>query len=183
MRDPMTASSGGEPGSADERDIAGLRDQIDRVERDARRRAARSVDLGGRAVVIAVAVFVLIIGQILPWMAGANGLDVLLGTGSGDAVGKASMVPRLFALTSALFGVVASALALTTRLWAFTWVCALGGWFASVDGVLAIWSRQSSHGDLGIGLVIAWVAMVVIAIQWFRTAWSRPDRDDPVGRE
>jgi hypothetical protein len=53
-------------------------------------------------------------------------------------------------------------------------VCALGGWFASVDGVLAIWSRQSSDGDLGIGLVVAWVAMVVIAIQWFRTAWSRP---------
>jgi hypothetical protein len=164
-----------EPGSADERDLAGLRDEIDRVERDAERRAARTVELGGRAVVISVAVFVLIVGQILPWLDGATGLEVLLGTGSGDAVGKASIVPRLFAATSLAFGVLASALALTTRRWAFTWVCALGGWFASVDGVLAIWSRQSSHGDLGIGLVIAWVAMVVIAVQWFRTAWSRPD--------
>jgi len=164
-----------EPGSADERDLAGLRDEIDRVERDAERRAARTVELGGRAVVISVAVFVLIVGQILPWLDGATGLEVLLGTGSGDAVGKASIVPRLFAATSLGFGVLASALALTTRRWAFTWVCALGGWFASVDGVLAIWSRQSSHGDLGIGLVIAWVAMVVIAAQWFRTAWSRPD--------
>ncbi|HEY0451316.1 hypothetical protein [Actinophytocola sp.] len=173
MRSPMTGSTGGEPGPADERDLAGLRDEIDGVER----RAARSVELGGRAVVIAVAVFVLIVGQILPWMDGATGWDVLLGTGSGDAVGKASMVPRLFAATSVLFGVLASALALTTRRWALTWVCALGGWFASVDGVLAIWSRQSSGGDLGIGLVIAEIAMVAIAIQWFRTAWSRPDTE------
>lgn len=171
----MTGSTGGEPDSADERDLAGLREEIDRVERDVRRRDARSVELGGRAVLIAVAVFVLIVGEILPWMSGATGFDVLLGTGSGDAVGKASMVPRLFAATSLAFGVLASAVALITRLWVFAWVCALGGWFASVDGVLAIWSRQSSHGDLGVGLVIAWVAMVVIAVQWFRTAWSRPD--------
>lgn len=171
----MTEPTGGEPGPADEPDIAGLAEQIDRVERDAQRRAARSVDLGGRAVVIAVAVFVLIVGQVLPWMSGATGFDVLLGTGTGDAVGKASAVPRLFAATSVGFGVLASMLALMTRRWALTWVCALGGWFASVDGVLAIWSRQSSHGDLGIGLVIAWVATVILASQWLRTAWSRPD--------
>jgi hypothetical protein len=177
MHDPMTDHPTGEPDPTaghDPPEIAGLREEIDGVEREAELRAARTVDLGGRAVVIAVAVFVLIVGQVLPWMSGATGFDVLLGTGSGDAVGKASMVPRLFAATSLAFGVLASALALTTRRWAFTWVCALGGWFASVDGVLAIWSRQSSHGDLGVGLVIAWVATVVIATQWFRTAWSRP---------
>jgi hypothetical protein len=166
MHGPMT-----DP--AEERDISGLRDEINRVGREAERRAARSVDLGARAMVIAVAVFVLIVGWVLPWMSGATGYDVLLGIGPG-AVGKASMVPRLFAGTSLAFGVLASALALTTRLWALAWVGALGGWFASVDGVLAIWSRQSSHGDLGVGLVIAWVAMVVIASQWFRIAWSRP---------
>ena len=147
-----------------------LRKEIDQVER----RAARTVDLGARAMVIAVAVFVLIVGLVLPWLSGAAGYEVLLGTGSGDAVGKASMVPRLFAATSLLFGVLASAVALMTRLWVVAWVGALGGWFASVDGVLAIWSRQSSEGDLGIGLVIAEVAMVVIAAQWFRVAWSRP---------
>ena len=104
--------------------------------------------LGGRGLVISVAVFVLIVGWVLPWMAGATGYEVLLGIGPG-AVGKASMVPKLFAGTSLLFGVLASALALTTRRWAVAWACALGGWFASVDGVLAIWSRQSSEGDLG----------------------------------
>ncbi|MGH3757942.1 Rv2732c family membrane protein [Actinophytocola sp.] len=175
----MTGTTGGEPGPPDEPDIAGLAEEIDRVERDAERRAARSVDFGGRALVISVAVFVLIVGLILPWMSGATGYEVLLGTGSGDAVGKASMVPRLFAATSVAFGVLASALALMTRRWVLTWVCALGGWFTSVDGVLAIWSRQSSQGDIGVGMVIAWVAMLVIATQWFRTAWSRPDPTAP----
>jgi hypothetical protein len=145
--------------------VDGLREEIDEVGR----RASRTVELGGRAVVIAVAVFVLLVGLILPWMNGSSGLEVLIGT----ETGKASMVPRLFAATAVLFGVVASALTLTTRRWVFAWVGAAGGWFASVDGLLAIWSRQSSGTAPGIGLIIAEVAMVAIAIQWFRTAASR----------
>lgn len=151
--------------------MAQLRDEIDEVERC----TVRTVELGTRGFVIAVAVFVLLLGHILPWMGGANGLDVLLG--QHDATGRASMVPRLFAVTSAGFGVLASVLALTTRRWWLAWACALGGWFASVDGILAIWSRQSSAGQgasgPGIGLIIAELAMVVIAVQWLRTAWSR----------
>ena len=142
-----------------------LRAEIDEVGR----RAARTVELGGRALVIAVAVFVLLVGLVLPWMNGASGLEVLIG----QEPGKASMVPRLCAATSVLFGVVASVLTLITRRWFFAWVGAAGGWFACVDGVLAIWSRQSSGTAPGIGMVIAVVAMVVIAIQWFRTAASR----------
>jgi hypothetical protein len=127
------------------------------------------VDLGGRALVISIAVFVLLVGLVLPWMNGSSGLEVLIGA----ETGKASMVPRLFSLTSVLFGVLASALTLITRRWFFAWVGAAGGWFACVDGVLAIWSRQSSGSSPGIGLIIAVVAMVTIAIQWFRTAASR----------
>ena len=103
-----------------------------------------------------------------------SGWQVLLG----EATGKAGTIPRLFAGTATLFGVAASTLALFTQRWGITWVCALGGWFASVDGVLAIWSRQSSAGEgssgPGIGLVLAVIAMIVIASQWLRTAWSRP---------
>jgi hypothetical protein len=143
----------------------GLREEIDEVGR----RAARTVELGARAVGIAVAVFVLLVGLVLPWMNGSTGLEVLIG----QETGKASMVPRLFAATAVLFGVVASVLTLTTRRWVFAWVGAAGGWFASVDGLLAIWSRQSSGTAPGIGMVIAVVAMVAIAIQWFRTAASR----------
>jgi hypothetical protein len=139
-----------------------LREEIEKVGR-------RTVELGGRAVVIAVAVFVLLVGLALPWMNGASGIEVLIG----EETGKASMVPRLFAATAVLFGVLASALTLTTRRWVFAWVGAAGGWFASVDGVLAIWSRQSSGTAPGIGLIIAVIAMVVLAFQWFRTAASR----------
>lgn len=142
-----------------------LRDEIDEVGK----RAARTVELGGRAVVVAVAVFVLLVGLVLPWMNGSSGLEVLIGAESG----KAAMVPRLFAATAVLFGVLTSALAVATRRWFLTWVGAAGGWFASVDGLLAIWSRQSSGHPPGIGLVIAVVAIVVIAVQWFRTAASR----------
>lgn len=142
-----------------------LRDEIDEVGK----RAARTVELGGRAVVVSVAVFVLLVGMVLPWMNGASGIEVLIGL----ETGKASMVPRLFAATAALFGVLASVLVLTTRRWFFAWVGAAGGWFASVDGMLAIWSRQSSGNSPGIGMIIAVVAMVVIATQWFRTAASR----------
>jgi hypothetical protein len=142
-----------------------LRDEIDEVGR----RASRTVELGGRAVVIAVAVFVLIVGLVLPWMNGASGLEVLIGVESG----KASMVPRLFAATAVVFGVLTSAATLITRRWVLAWAGAAGGWFASVDGLLAIWSRQSSDSAPGLGMIIAVVAMVVIAVQWFRTAASR----------
>jgi hypothetical protein len=157
--------------SEDPSNLSQLRNEIDEVER----RTVRTVDLGPRGMTIAISVFVLIIGYVLPWMSGANGLDVLFG--HHDAVGKASMVPRLFAGTSLGFGILCSAAALITRRWALAWAGALGGWFASVDGILAIWSRQSSAGagasGPGIGLIIAEVAMIAIAIQWFRTAWSR----------
>src|SRR5262245_14351652 len=95
----------------DPQDLSALRHEIDEVGR----RSARTVELGPRAITIAIAVFVLIVGHVLPWMGGANGLDVLFG--HHDAVGKVSMVPRLFAGTSAGFGILASALALTTRRW------------------------------------------------------------------
>jgi hypothetical protein len=158
--------------SADESpEMSGLRQEIDEVER----RTVRTVDLGPRAMFISFGVFLLVVGLVLPWMGGASGLDVLLG--QHDAVGKASIVPRLFAAVSIGFGVLASALALITRRWALTWVCALGGWFASVDGVLAIWSRQSSAGPgasgPGIGLILAEIGMVLVASLWFRIAWSR----------
>jgi uncharacterized membrane protein len=180
MRSPMT---GGQAPDSDDRTGSdrrgedrvrdeGARDEQDQLRKEIEevgRRVSRTVDLGARAMVISIAVFVLLVGLILPWMNGSSGLEVLIGA----ETGKASMVPRLFALTSTLFGVFASALTLITRRWVFAWVGAAGGWFASVDGLLAIWSRQSSGHAPGIGLIITVVAIVVIAIQWFRTAASR----------
>jgi hypothetical protein len=141
--------------------------EIDQVGRS----TARTVELGRRGFVIAVAVFVLLVAQLLPWVGGHAGWQVLAGQGGA--------IPRLFAATSTGFSVLASALALATRRWWLTWVCAVGGWFATVDGLLAIWSQQSSHsngtvgGGPGAGMILALVMTIVLASQWMRTAWSR----------
>ncbi|RLK61541.1 hypothetical protein [Actinokineospora cianjurensis] len=156
--------------TTDDQDLAALRAEIDSVERSA------VVDLGFRAIVLSIAVFVLIVGYVLPWMGSAAGWQVLLA--AGDATGKAGAVPRLFAATALAFGILASALALVLRRWTLTWIAALGGWFAAVDGLLAIWTRQSSAGlnspGPGPGLIISEIAMVTLAALWLKTAWSRP---------
>jgi hypothetical protein len=148
-------------------EVAGLVAQLDEADR----KVSRTVELGKRGFIISVLVFVLIIGQLLPWVGGHVGWQVL--------VGRGGPVPQLFAATSTVIGILASALALATRRWALAWVCAVGGWFSCVDGVLSIWTQQSSHANgavgsgPGIGMIIAWVAMIFLAVQWMRAAWSR----------
>ncbi|OXM44388.1 hypothetical protein [Amycolatopsis alba] len=134
-------------------------------------RAAKTIELGRRGFSIAVLVFVLLIAQLLPWVGEHAGWEVLLGRGGG--------IPQLFAATSTGIGVFAGAVTLVTRRWWLAWVCAAGGWFASVDGMLAIWSQQSSHatgaagGGPGFGMLLAWFATVALAIYWMRSAFSR----------
>ncbi|WAL67401.1 hypothetical protein ORV05_06350 [Amycolatopsis cynarae] len=148
-------------------ELGKLGEDVDQVVR----KAARTVELGRRGFVLSLLVFALLIGQLLPWVGQHAGWQVLLGQGG--------PVPQLFAATSTAFGVFASVLALLTRRWWLAWVCAMGGWFASVDGLLAIWSQQSSHANNtagsgpGIGMIIALVAMVFLAGNWMKTAWSR----------
>ncbi|WP_414937311.1 hypothetical protein [Amycolatopsis sp. cmx-11-51] len=135
------------------------------------RRAAKTIELGRRGFSIAVLAFVLLIAQLLPWVGEHAGWEVLLGRGGG--------IPQLFAATSTGIGVFASAVALVTRRWWLAWVCAAGGWFAAVDGMLAIWSQQSSHatgaagGGPGFGMLLAWFATLGLAIYWMRAAFSR----------
>ena len=148
-------------------ELAELAAEIDEVGD----RASRTVELGRRGFTIAVFSFVLLICLLLPWVGDHAGWQVLAGEGGG--------IPQLFAATSTGVGILASALALVTRRWWLAWVCAAGGWFASVDGLLAIWSQQSSHasgaagGGPGYGLIIAWIAMICLAVSWMRTAFSR----------
>jgi len=146
--------------------MAALRAEIDSVERD----LAVRLQPGWWAMVVAIGVFVLLIAELLPWVGSFSGWQVLFGQAEGSG-----MLPRLFAGSSLLFGVLASAVALGVRRWAMAWVCALGCAFSVLHGVLAVWSRQTS-GDLGPGpgLVLALLTMVFLAVQWLRLAWSRP---------
>ena len=47
---------------------------------------------------------------------------------------------------------------------------------ASFTGMLAVWSRQTApahHPGPGIGLIIAWIAVIVLAFNWARAVWAR----------
>ncbi|WP_183654831.1 hypothetical protein [Prauserella isguenensis] len=134
-------------------------------------KAAKTIEPGRSGFAIAVVVFVSLITLLLPWAGGEPGWRMFVGAGGA--------IPLLFASTSALFGVLGSAAALVTRRWGLSWVCTVGCWVSSVDGLLAIWSQQSSpvsgHPGTGpgFGMVLMWICVAVLAVQWTRLAWSR----------
>lgn len=148
--------------------IAGLRAEIDAVERATLRR----VDPGGRAVVVAGAIMVLLVAVTLPWVGNASGWDVL--SGIANPADRVGLLPRMFGGVALLAGIGLSVLALVTRRWGLVWASALGCAYCVLDGVWAIWSRQTGHGaGPGIGLVLAVLAMAVLAVQWLKLALSR----------
>ncbi|HVL86273.1 MAG TPA: hypothetical protein VM367_18555 [Pseudonocardia sp.] len=134
------------------------------IERDVERR----IDPGAAAVAVTVAVLVLVGALMLPWTGSTAGWEALAGTGS------AGPLPRLFAGAALGFGAVGSVLALATRWWGLAWVCAVGCGFSVVAGVWAIWSRQVGVPDgatgPGIGLVLAVLAVLALAVTWVRIA-------------
>ncbi|QTR04784.1 hypothetical protein J7S33_08245, partial [Saccharothrix algeriensis] len=120
--------------NAEPDDLAGLRDEIDRVGRS----AARRFDPGTGALTIAVAVLAILVSLVLPWVGGDTGLRVLLG--------EAPAMPKFFSFAALVAGVLLPAVTLVVRQWALAWVCALASFAASVSGVLSIWTTQTTTG-------------------------------------
>lgn len=153
--------------SEDSDDLAGLRAEIDGVGRT----AAKRIDPGAGALTIAVAALAILVSLIMPWVNGVQGLSVLFGEGAG--------LPRVFAYTAVIAGVLLPAVTLAVRRWALAWVCALASFAGSVTGVLSIWTTQTTTGHHpgpgpGVGLILAVVAVVVLLVKWLRLAASRP---------
>ena len=148
-----------------------FRDDIEAAER----RIAREIDPGARALVVAILVFVLIGSFILPHTGNVRGWDVLFAThGSGAAA--VALPSRVFAWLALVFGVGFSMLALLTRRWALAWVALAGSAVASAAGLLAVWSRQtvaSGHPGPGVGLIVAWITIILLTFDWARVVWSR----------
>lgn len=148
-----------------------FRDDIEAAER----RIAREIDPGARALVVAILVFVLLASFILPHTGHVRGWDVLFSThGSGAAA--VGLPSRVFAWLALVFGVGFSMLALLTRRWALAWVALAGSAVASAAGLLAIWSRQTvaaGHPGPGVGLVVAWITIILLTFHWARVVWSR----------
>jgi hypothetical protein len=132
----------------------------------------RQIDPGPTAMGVSVAILVLIVALILPWTGSIHGWQVLAGLEP-----QLGVLPRLFTFTSLGFGLVVSALALATRWWALAWLAAVGCGISVVTGVWAIWSRQVSitagGTSAGIGLVVALLAVIALAVCWVRIAGRR----------
>jgi hypothetical protein len=141
----------------------------------AERRVAREIEPGPRAVVVAVLVFVLLGSFILPHTGDVRGWDVLFSS-HGAGAAAVALPSRVFAWLALVFGVGFSMLALMTRRWALSWVALAGSAIASGAGLLAVWSRQTvaaGHPGPGIGLIVAWITVILLTFHWARVVWSR----------
>ena len=148
-----------------------FKDDIEAVER----RVSREIDPGPRALVVAILVFVLLVSFILPHTGGAKGFDVLVGNDTALGVGIA-LPSRVFSWLALVFGVGFSLLALLTRRWALAWIALAGSALASATGLLAVWSRQTAaagHPGPGIGLIVGWLAIILLSFNWARVVWTR----------
>lgn len=162
--------------SADEQhdgrdDMAEFAEELKQVERN----VVRRVDPAPRsAMVIAGAVFVLLLSGLLPWVADVPGWQILLG--QADESLKIGVLPRVFGGFAVFFGVLLTALTLSLRWWALAWVSTLGCWLSVMLGLLSVWTRQTvfQAPGPGVGLFVAVLPLAVLGIQWFRLAWSRP---------
>lgn len=120
------------------KDFEQFRDDLDAVER----RVAGEIDPGIRAMVVAGAVFVLLVSLVLPHAGTARGFDVLLDT-SAASFEHIGLPSRIFVWFVVIFGIGFSLLALMTRRWALAWIAVAGSAIAGAFGVFAIWHRQA----------------------------------------
>ena len=142
---------------------------------DAEQRVAREIDPGARALVVAILVFLILLSFLLPHTGSARGLDVLVGDDA--AIREAIALPsRVFTWLVLAFSVGFSILALLTRRWGLAFIALAGSAVACPIGMLAVWSRQTvaaPHPGPGIGLIVAWLAVIVLTFHWARVVWSR----------
>lgn len=141
----------------------------------AERRIEREIEPGARGFVVAILVFVLLGSFILPHTGQVLGWDVLFGSHSAD-IAAVALPSRLFAWLALVFGIGFSMLALMTRRWALAWVALTGAAMASIVGLLAVWSRQTAaegQPGPGVGLIVAWITLILLTFHWSRVVWSR----------
>ena len=155
----------------DPKDFDAFKGDIEAAER----RVASEIDPGARALVVAILVFVVLVSLLLPHTGSSRGIDVLIASDTAIADGL-SLPSRVFVWLALVFSVGFSVLALLTRRWTLAWIALAGTTVACPAGMLAVWSRQTAGEGLpgpGIGLIIGWLAVLLLAFHWARVVWSR----------
>ncbi|CAM3583812.1 hypothetical protein MYFR107205_17675 [Mycolicibacterium frederiksbergense] len=155
----------------DPKDFDAFKGDIEAAER----RVASEIDPGARALVVAILVFVVLVSFLLPHTGSSRGIDVLIANETAIADGL-SLPSRVFVWLALVFSIGFSVLALLTRRWTLAWIALAGTTVACPAGMLAVWSRQTAGEGLpgpGIGLVIGWIAVLLLAFHWARVVWSR----------
>ncbi len=167
----MNDTKPGQPNSGSNGEFEEFKDDIDAAEQ----RIAREIDPGGRAMVVAICVFVILLSFVLPHTGAVKGFDVLLG----DQVAldaKILLPSRVFVWLILVFSVGFSMLALLTRRWGLAWIALAGSAVSCFLGMLAIWSRNTvvkPYPGPGFGLYLAWIAVILLTFHWARVVWSR----------
>ncbi|PXW33613.1 UNVERIFIED_CONTAM: hypothetical protein DES50_102232 [Williamsia faeni] len=157
-------------------------DEFEQFEGDLRkaeRKVAGEIDPGARALVVAAAVLVVMLSLVLPHTGSVSGIDVL--TFNSEAVAEnVTITSRIFIWLQVIFGIGFSTLALVTRRWFFAWIALCGCAVGCVAGMLAWWSRNTPGvsgfdppSGIGAGLVVGWLAMIVLTFHWARVVWVR----------
>jgi hypothetical protein len=116
-----------------------------------------------------------LVSFLLPHTGSSRGIDVLIANETAIADGL-SLPSRVFVWLALVFSIGFSVLALLTRRWTLAWIALAGTTVACPAGMLAVWSRQTAGEGLpgpGIGLVIGWIAVLLLAFHWARVVWSR----------
>ena len=154
-----------------EPDFEAYRDELEAAER----RVAGEIDPGARALVVAILVFVLLVSLLLPHTGDVRGLDVLIG-GEKALSAKIALPSRIFCWLALVFGVGMSMLALLTRRWTLAWFALAGTGLSCAAGMLSVWSRQTvveGQSGPGIGLILGWITVILLAFHWARVVWTR----------
>ncbi|GAC58307.1 hypothetical protein GOHSU_37_00030 [Gordonia hirsuta DSM 44140 = NBRC 16056] len=165
---PPTASQDREALRAYEKDL-----------RKAERKVAGEIDPGARALVVGVLVLLAMVSLLIPHAGGARGVDVLtMSTAAHDE--RIALPSQIFIWLMVVFGIGFSMLALLTRRWVIAWIALCGSAVASVAGLLAIWTRNTTGvGGIeppsgpGAGLILGWLVMIVMTFHWSRVVWAR----------
>jgi hypothetical protein len=148
-----------------------FKEDIDAAER----RVAGEIEPGARALIVAILVFVLLFSFALPHAGHARGFDALIG-GPRAAEAAIALPSRVFSWLALVFSIGFSMLALLTRRWTLAWIALAGSAVASAVGMFAVWSRQTAgagHPGPGVGLFVAWFAVILLTFFWARVVWSR----------